>query len=174
MEYGRNRFSAIQKPDKVVSRRGIKQVGRIVSAERGTLVTVASAVSATGVAIPPMFIFPRKHFHDRFISEGPVGCAGTANPSGWMSPTHFVEFLEHFKRNTGVSPTSPALLVMDNHESHLSITGLQFCIDNGIIVLTFPPHCSHKLQPLDRSVFGPFKKAINTQCDYWITNHPGK
>jgi len=28
-------------------------------------------------------------------------------------------------------------------------------------MLSFPPHCSHKLQPLDRTVYGPFKKYYN-------------
>jgi hypothetical protein len=39
---------------------------------------------------------------------------------------------------------------------------LDFCKKNGIVLLSFPPHCTHKLQPLDRAVFGPFKKMINT------------
>ena len=40
--------------------------------------------------------------------------------------------------------------------------------------LSFPPHCSHKLQPLDRSVFGPQKTYVNRACDAWITNNPGQ
>lgn len=64
--------------------------------------------------------------------------------------------------------------MLNNHESHIHIDVLDFCKDDGIILLSFPPHCSHKLQPLDRSVYGPFKKAINTQCDSCMRNHPGK
>lgn len=41
-------------------------------------------------------------------------------------------------------------------------------------MLSFPPHCSHKLQSLDRSVFGPLKKAVNLTCDGWMRSHPGK
>lgn len=40
-------------------------------------------------------------------------------------------------------------------------------------MLSFPPHCTHRLQPLDRSVFGPFKKYINTEITQWLTNNPG-
>uniref|UniRef100_A0AAZ1Y0S8 Uncharacterized protein n=1 Tax=Oreochromis aureus TaxID=47969 RepID=A0AAZ1Y0S8_OREAU len=29
-------------------------------------------------------------------------------------------------------------------------------------MLSFPPHCSHRLQPLDRSVYGPLKRHINS------------
>jgi len=59
------------------------------------------------------------------------------------------------------SPQSPALLLLDNHESHLSIAVLDYAKTNGVVMLSFPPHCSHRLQPLDRTVFGPFKKFYN-------------
>ena len=47
-------------------------------------------------------------------------------------------------------------------------------MQNGIILLSFPPHCSHKLQPLDRSVYGPLKKCYNTACNSWMKLNPGK
>ena len=62
----------------------------------------------------------------------------------------------------------------DNHDSHISIPVIEFAKENGIIMLSFPPHCSHKLQPLDRSVYGPLKKYYNVACDNWMVNNPGK
>ena len=47
----------MQKPCRIVAKRGMKQVGFITSAERGTLVTVAFAVSAIGNRIPLFFVF---------------------------------------------------------------------------------------------------------------------
>ena len=41
-------------------------------------------------------------------------------------------------------------------------------------MLSFPPHCTHRLQPLDRSIHGPFKKYFNTAADEWHLNNPGK
>lgn len=38
---------------------------------------------------------------------------------------------------------------------------MNFCRSNGIALLLLPPQCSHKMQPLDRTVYGPFKKAVN-------------
>lgn len=61
-----------------------------------------------------------------------------------------------------------------DYSSHIHINELDFCKENNIVLLSFPPHCSHKLQPLDRSVYGPLKKAINTTCDAWMRKHPGK
>lgn len=166
--------TTVQTPHRVIARKGVKQVGAITSAERGTLVTMACAVSAMGNSTAPFFIFPRVHFKDHFIASGPVGSAGAANPSGWMQVEHFLHFLKHFANHTKCSKESPVLLLLDNHGSHLSIDGLNFAKDNGIVMLSFPPHCSHKLQPLDKSVFGPFKKYVNTACDAWMLNNPGK
>lgn len=49
--------TTVQMPDRVVARKDHKQVGSIVSAERGTLVTMACAVSALGNHISPFFGF---------------------------------------------------------------------------------------------------------------------
>lgn len=167
-------LTTTQKPDRVVARKGLKQIGRVTSQERGNLVTIVAAVSATGNSVPPFFIFPRVHFRDHFLNNGPPGSAGAANPSGWMKGEHFLQWLRHFVRHCKCSMEKPVLLIVDNHSSHLSIEGLNYAKENGITMLTFPPHCSHKLQPLDRSVFGPFKRFANTACDAWVTNNPGK
>lgn len=167
-------ITTVQKPDRIVARRGARQVGSVTSAERGTLVTVAFAVNAIGNAIPPFFVFPRVRYQDHFVRDGPIGSAGSANPSGWMQDETFIHFLEHFKKHTNPSSSHKVLLVLDNHYSHIHINALDFCKTNSIVMLSFPPHCSHKLQPLDQSVFGPLKKAINSTCDGWMRSHPGK
>lgn len=42
----------------------------------------------------------------------------------------------------------------------------------GIIVVTFHPHTSHKMQPLDRTVFGPFKTFYDKAMADWMVT-PG-
>ena len=44
----------------------------------------------------------------------------------------------------------------------------------SVALLTLPPHCSHKLQPLDRSVYGPFKTFYNQAANAFMVSHPGK
>ena len=56
----------------------------------------------------------------------------------------------------------------------LAVKGLDFAKENGIVMFLFPPHCTHCLQPLDRSMYGPFKKYFNTVVDEWHLNNPGK
>ena len=45
--------------------------------------------------------------------------------------------------------------------------------ENGLSLMTFPPHCSHRLQPLDVAVCGPFKKFYSKAVNEWNISHPG-
>ena len=54
--------TTVHRPDRIVASKGTKQVGAITSAEKGTLVTVAIAVSASETMVPSMFVFPRAKF----------------------------------------------------------------------------------------------------------------
>ena len=166
--------TTVQKPSKVVAQKGLKQIGAVTSQERGTLVTVVVAINALGNSAPPMFIFPRKNYRDHFIRGGPPGSVGAANKSGWMTENEFVVFMKHFVNHSRCTVERPVLLLLDNHGSHLSIEGIQLAKDSGVVMLSFPPHCSHRLQPLDRSAYGPFKRFISTAQDSWMRNHPGK
>ncbi|XP_004205737.3 uncharacterized protein LOC101239844 [Hydra vulgaris] len=110
------------------------------------------------------------------IKEGPPGCVGFANPSGWMSSDIFIEWIKHFVRYSNCSHESPVLSLLDSHKSHISVRACYFCLDlaiqHGITMLSFPPHFTHKLQPLDRIVFGPLKRFYNAACDNWMVTNP--
>ena len=51
-------ITTVQKPDKVIAAGGRKQIGGTVYQERGTLVTMMSAVNAIVYTVPTMFLFP--------------------------------------------------------------------------------------------------------------------
>lgn len=51
--------STVLNTPKVLAPKTQKQVGQIVSAERGELVTFGGIISASGNTIPPLFVFPR-------------------------------------------------------------------------------------------------------------------
>ncbi|CAI9716204.1 transposable element-derived 6 [Octopus vulgaris] len=51
------------------------------------------------------------------------------------------------------------LLILDNHKTRVSLGDIDLAKKNGVILLTIPPHTSHKLQLLDVSCYKPFKTA---------------
>lgn len=62
-------ITTVQKPNRIVCRKGTRQVGALTSAERGTLVTVTVAANALGNVLPPMFTFPRVHYKSHFFEK---------------------------------------------------------------------------------------------------------
>ena len=166
--------TTVQNPKKVVTAIGAKSVGSITSGERGGLVTVLYAVCAAGHALAPMLIFPRVRYREHFIRGGPPGCIGRATRSGWINADLFVDFSKHISEFTGCSPDRKISVLMDNDESHLSIAAIDKARYLGIVLLTIPPKTSHKLQPLDVSVYGPFKTGYNIAMDNWMRSNPGK
>ncbi|KAF2883865.1 hypothetical protein ILUMI_22310 [Ignelater luminosus] len=167
-------LTTVQRPSKIIATTGTKQVEAVTSAEKRQLITLALTVSASGNSIPPFLIFCRKNFKNVMLANTPPGCVGAVHSSGWMTSEKFFLFIKHFVRFARCSQEKPVLLILDNHESHLSIPVLNFCKSNGVVLFSFPPHASHKLQPLDRTVFGPLKRYFNSSADGWLKSNPGR
>lgn len=157
-------LTTVQGLSKIVAPKGCKQIGQVTSAERGVLVTVCCAINALGNSIPPFMIFPRVNFKQHMTSGAPPGTEGCASPSGWITNDIFLKWLEHFVHHTKPTIESRILLIMDNHEAHICLQVIKYAKENNVILLTLPPHTSHKLQPLDRSVYGPLKRYYNDAC----------
>lgn len=98
---------------------------------------------------------------------------GVANGSGWIQQAEFMKYMQFFIDRTRAAQQSPKLPLLDNHTSHLSIEALDLADENGVTLLSFPPHCSHRLQPLDVSVYGPVKAYYKSECNAWQKNHAG-
>jgi len=96
------------------------------------------------------------------------------NASGWVTNDEFYVFMEHFIKHVKPSIEDPILLLLDNPSSHLTIQTIDLAKNSGVVMLSFPPHCSHRLQPLDVSVFGPFKTYLANAQDGWLRSNAGK
>lgn len=73
-----------------------------------------------------------------------------------------------------VNPTekSPVLLIIDGHSSHKDLDVILYAKQKHIHMISLPPHTSHKIQPLDRSIMKPFKNAYNEACGFWMRKYP--
>ena len=83
-------------------------------------------------------------------------------------------FMKHFIKYVCPTKKRPVLLLLDNHSSHMSVNTLNIAKENHVHFLSFPAHCSHRLQPLDISVYGPMKKFSSSAASAWMLNNPGK
>jgi hypothetical protein len=76
--------------------------------------------------------------------------------------------MEFFKKAVRVF-AKPILLLVDGHGSHYDADAVTSASDDNVVVMTFPAHVTHVLQPLDVGIFHNFKsslhKAIETHME---------
>ncbi|RPA76807.1 DDE-domain-containing protein, partial [Ascobolus immersus RN42] len=111
-----------------------------------------------------------KFFQDENGREGVLpGCGFASSPNGWTSKQIFRWWIEHhFHVYTKPSdPSQHRLLILDGHNSHITVDSLEFCRRNNIHILCLPAHTTHLLQPLDVGMFRPLQRAYGKAVDDW-------
>ena len=67
------------------------------------------------------------------------------------------------------------LLNLDGHKSHKhNISALGRASECGIIMLSLPPHTSHKMPPLDITFFKPLKTYYYQAIEHWMRDNAGR
>ena len=79
--------------------------------------------------------------------------------------------LKVYKAWGGISAERMHLLILDGHNSHCTLDVVREARAAGLDILTLPAHTSHALQPLDVSVFKPFKQHFRTYRDFWTSRN---
>ena len=166
-------LSAVHTPGKILAKRGQKQVGKITSGEKGQTMTVVCCVSACGVYIPPMMIFKRQRMTEILLKGSPPGTIGGASANGWIDSELFVRWLKHFVYHAKPSLERKVILIVDGHVTHKSLEAVEYASANGVVMICLPPHTTHRMQPLDKTIYGPLKCAYNAACDQWMVCHAG-
>jgi len=167
-------LTVVHKPRKVLAHRGDKQVGKITSGEKGETMTVVCAVSASGTYAPPMLIYKRKRMSELLMKDSPPGSIGACSPNGWIDTGLFVKWLNHLIAFAKPTQDKKILLIMDGHCSHKSLEAIEMARQNGVVMLCLPPHTTHRMQPLDKTFFGPLKVNYNRECDKWMLTNAGR
>ena len=143
----------------------------MVSCGKSPTTTLIAAVSAYGESLPPYIVHKEKA--TREMKEGVLeGTVFKESQSGWSNSEIFREYMtEHFCKHV---TARPILLLFDGHSSHYTSHVIAEAKERGIHLYALPPHTSHFLQPLDKSVFGPFKKRLYNMIHSWLHDHPGQ
>jgi hypothetical protein len=80
----------------------------------------------------------------------------------------FLLFRGHFIKHVMITKFESVLLLLDNHQSHISLGVLNLGKESLMVSFSFPPHSTHKLKPLYRSIYGPLKTSVNSASDSWL------
>ena len=156
----------------VVGRKGKRQIASLTSMERGSLVTLIACMSAGGDFVPPMLIFPRKNMNIQLMKGTPPGSISAVHPSGWVQASLFAQWFRHFMDTVKPSASSPVLLVLDGHYSHTrNLEVVNMARENHVVIISLPPHSTHKLQPLDKTFMGALKAYYSEEIRQWIRHN---
>jgi len=63
---------------------------------------------------------------------------------------------------------------MGYHSSHKSLEAIDIARSQGLVLICLPPHTTHRMQPLDRTICGPLKVNYNAECGKWVTQNGGR
>ena len=137
-------------------------------------VTVLASVCADGTALPPGLIYAGKSntIQSSWVEDiepGKHSVFVSASPTGWTNDELGLAWLEQvFDRSTkSKTRRSWRLLIVDGHNSHVTRRFIDYCDSHQILLLIFPPHSTHTLQPLDVVCFAP----LASNYDKEVTEH---
>ncbi|OWF47842.1 uncharacterized protein LOC110453826 [Mizuhopecten yessoensis] len=157
-------------PVRVIAEKSSRNVLGRTSNNR-TNVTMTACINAAGQKMSPMLIVKGKtsvSVHGFNTEAAPPGSKWAWQENGWMNDKLGEQcFRDVFLKECGSARSQ--LLLLDEHSSHESFAILQLASENDVQIMCLPPHTTHILQPLDRTVFGPFSAEYNKACSAFIT-----
>ncbi|XP_052061184.1 uncharacterized protein LOC127701333 [Mytilus californianus] len=163
-------ISTVHNPEKIVGNRGKRGIYAKTSGERGENVTVLCCVNAEARVLPPIIIFKGQRVSEALKVNAPPGSEFGCSKSSFIDSDLFDKwFINIFLKK--LPPARPVLLILDGHASHLNFDTLEKAKQNKIEMFCLPPHTTHWLQPLDRSIFGPMKTSYNKQCQKFMRDN---
>jgi len=158
---------------RVIAKRGSQNVPKILPKSR-EWITILCCVNAIGTSIPGFYLFKGKNQLKNYIQNCELGACMAAHTHAWMTKELFLSCLFHFATSgpSGVSPNNRHLLILDGHGRHMDVQTIEEANNLGIDLLTLPAHTTHRLQPVDVSVFGPFNNYFRSGRIVWMAKNP--
>lgn len=143
-------------------------------------ITVLAAICASGTALSPSLIYKAASGNiqaDWLLDFDPNehSCFFASTANGWTSDEHGLAWLEQVfdKETKNKARRSWRLLFTDGHGSHLNMKFIEKCEELRILLAIYPPHSTHRLQPLDVSCFSPLASYYSQGLNRFIMNSAG-
>ena len=135
-------------------------------------ITLVATICADGSSLSPALIYKAVSgdiqdtwLQDYRPNEHPCWFASSLN--GWTSNELGMSWLQSlFDTQTSEKAKRDwRLLILDGHGSHCTLSFLEWCHNHRILVAIYPPHSTHRLQPLDVSLFRPLATYYSQALD---------
>ena len=141
-------------------------------------ISLLACISATGGVLPPALIYKgESSLQDSWLEDWvPENTAHFAiSPNGWSSNELGLHWLQAiFQRYTNkIAGRGRRLLIVDGHSSHVNLQFIEQCDQLRVLLLILPPHATHRLQPLDVSLFAPLARFYTNGLTSLMANSLG-
>jgi hypothetical protein len=143
-------------------------------------ITLLACICADGSYPEPALIYQSKSgsIQDswlRALDHGTHQVRISSSLSGWTNNDHGLAWLKQvFDRGTKAKARSSyRLLILDGHESHLTMDFIEYCDQNKILLAVYPPHSTQTLQPLDVIMFKPLATGYSNQVADFMERSQG-
>ncbi|CAH1964860.1 unnamed protein product [Acanthoscelides obtectus] len=106
----------------------------------------------------------------------PNGFIAVCHKSGWIQMDSFLHwFRKQFLPNVKSSKDDPVVLVLGGHYSHTrNLELLEVARGNGVHIISLPPHCTHKMQSLDKAFMSPLKTYYAQVIENWLRQNSSR
>jgi AraC-like DNA-binding protein len=159
--------------------------------ERGTLagagqdgsrewITVVATICADGTRLSPALIYKAisGNLQDTWLDDfepDEHDCHFASSPKGWTSDELGYSWLTGlFEKETAPKARrSYRLLFVDGHGSHVNMKFLNWCEQHKVLLAVYPPHSTHRLQPLDVGIFAPLANYYSQALDDLVRKSEG-
>ncbi|KAF2187532.1 DDE-domain-containing protein, partial [Zopfia rhizophila CBS 207.26] len=140
-------------------------------------ITVLASICADGSYLPPALIYEGQSgdvqnswLQDYEPSSQEAFFA--ASPTGWTNNDLGFEWLtkvfDRYSKPKARNGRDWRLLIVDGHGSHVNMRFINWAIAHRIIILVFPPHSTHTLQPLDVGLFRPLSDYYTQEVTQYV------
>ncbi|KAI5636428.1 DDE superfamily endonuclease domain-containing protein [Phthorimaea operculella] len=160
--------------NKVLAKRGSKNVYSVTPGGEKDCVTVLLTANAAGELAPPAVLFKYSNEVPSRISKlAPEGWGLGHNQKGWMTGEAFYEYMTNIfypwvQKN---KIDLPIIFFLDGHCSHTTLPLSNFCREHNITLISLYPNATQLLQPMDLAVFRPLKRIWKATVYKWRTEN---
>ena len=135
--------------------------------------TALPCINPRGDGPLPMLVVPSLVSAREVFAQWSPDCYITTSESGWVGGTTwmewaqmFCEWLETYRQQQG-AVDQQAILFVDSAPTRGNVGVLEFFRAHNVMVITFPPHLTHVLQPVDATWARAFKSDFVNRFRAW-------
>ena len=138
-------------------------------------ISLLACVCANGTRLPPTLIYKGMSgaLQDTWLDDWEQSkeeAYFASSNNGWTSDALGLEWLRKvFCPHTAAKAGNRRrLLIVDGYSSYINISFIEYCDKMRIFLLVLSPHSTHRLQPLDVSLFAPLATFYTQQLQQLI------